>query len=210
MSSTPDLIYGCATIGHSFKTELEVSSLLHTINSNGITRLDTAARYPPTAPGLSQKLLGEASASKKGFQIDTKINIPPGTTPDGHLSASAIQKSADESLVSLDLDTIEVLYCHAPDNKTPLEEQAATFDALFKQGKFKYLGVSNFSVKMIEDWMAIAEEKGFVKPSVFQGQYNLLCRDYEERLFPTLRKYNMVFNAFRYVHFPSHVLSNQI
>lgn len=194
--STPDLIFGYATIGHSFKSESEVSTLLDTLKAAGTNRLDTAARYLPTAPGLSQKLFGEANAAQKGFRNDTKINISD-TSSAGHLSPSAIQKSLDDSLTSLQIDIIEVLYCYDPDNETPLSEQTAAFDMHFKQGKFKKLGVSNFSVEMIEEWMGIAEEKGFVKPSVFQGQYNLSVRDYEERLFPVLRKFDMGFNAFR-------------
>jgi aflatoxin B1 aldehyde reductase len=50
---------------------------------------------------------------------------------------------------------------------------------------------------MLQDWMRICEEKGYVKPSVYQGQYNLFCRTYEDALFPVLRKYGMHFAAFR-------------
>lgn len=51
---------------------------------------------------------------------------------------------------------------------------------------------------MLEEFLAICEEKAYVKPSVYQGQYNLLCRNIEKSLFPTLRKHNIVFNAYRY------------
>jgi aflatoxin B1 aldehyde reductase len=49
---------------------------------------------------------------------------------------------------------------------------------------------------MLEEWLAIAEAQGYVKPSVYQGQYNLLCRGFETSLFPLLRKHNIKFNAF--------------
>jgi len=49
---------------------------------------------------------------------------------------------------------------------------------------------------MVEKFIFICEEKGYVKPSVYQGQYNLICRDPEKRLLPLLRKHNMTFIAY--------------
>ena len=49
---------------------------------------------------------------------------------------------------------------------------------------------------MVEEWLSIAEQEGLVKPSVYQGQYNLLCRPYETSLFPLLRGHNIHFNGF--------------
>jgi aflatoxin B1 aldehyde reductase len=89
-----------------------------------------------------------------------------------------------------------VLYCHAPDKKTPIKEQAAAMDAEYRKGRFNQLGVCNFSTEMLEEWLQIANENGFVKPSVFQGQYNLLCRTYESTLFPLLRAHNISFVAY--------------
>jgi len=59
------------------------------------------------------------------------------------------------------------------------------------------LGVSNFSLMMLEEWLAICEEEKYVKPSFYQGQYNLLCRAYENGLFPILRKHGIHFTAYR-------------
>ena len=52
---------------------------------------------------------------------------------------------------------------------------------------------------MLKEWLEVAEENNYVKPSYFQGQYNLVCRAYEDHLFPLLRKHSIHFNAFRYV-----------
>ena len=49
---------------------------------------------------------------------------------------------------------------------------------------------------MVEEWLSVAEKEGFVKPSVYQGQYNLLCRGYETTLLPVLRKHNIHFTGF--------------
>ena len=58
------------------------------------------------------------------------------------------------------------------------------------------LGISNFSAAMVEEWLTIAEKESYVKPSVYQGQYNLLCRASESTLFPLLHKHNIYFNAY--------------
>lgn len=102
--AAPHLIFGCATIGHSFTQASEVSTLLDILKSAGIKRLDTAARYPPTAPGLSQKLLGEAEAAEKGFAIDTKIKVVGSS--EGSLTAPAIEESLSGSLASLHLSDV--------------------------------------------------------------------------------------------------------
>ena len=49
---------------------------------------------------------------------------------------------------------------------------------------------------MVQEWLEIADKEGYVKPKMYEGQYNLLCRSYEEELFPVLRKHGMSFNAF--------------
>ena len=49
---------------------------------------------------------------------------------------------------------------------------------------------------MVEDWLRIAKDKEYVKPTWYQGQYNLLCRTYEDILFPLLRSEGMHFAAY--------------
>lgn len=69
-------------------------------------------------------------------------------------------------------------------------------NAEYLKGSFAQFGVCNISVEMLEEWLSIADEKGYIKPTVYQGQYNLLCRSYESTLFPLLKKYNISFIAF--------------
>ena len=59
-------------------------------------------------------------------------------------------------------------------------------------------GVSNFSPEQLEELLKVCDEKGYVKPSYYQGQYNALCRRPEDRLLQIVRKHNMSFIAFRY------------
>lgn len=105
----------------------------------GIQEIDTAAVYPGGKSGRSEELLGKVKAAET-FILDTKIMVTGGHGPDagrGDLSRENILKSCATSLERLGVEKVRVLYCHAPDPETPLEETAATFDELFKQGKFE-------------------------------------------------------------------------
>ncbi|KAF9629570.1 hypothetical protein BFW01_g10773 [Lasiodiplodia theobromae] len=196
MSTHPVLIFGGASIGSAYTTPEAVEELLSTLQSLGIRKIDTAARYPPTSPGTSELLLGDAGAARQGFTIDTKI-LASGDGS-GNLAPAAIEQSLQGSYERLKLENarVNVLYCHRPDNQTPLEEQAAALQAQYEKGLFKQLGVSNFSPEMLSDFIEICDRKGYIKPSVYQGQYNLICRGSEDTLFPTLRKHGIFFNAF--------------
>lgn len=109
------------------------------------------------------------------------------------LTVDAVRKSIDESLGRLKAKQVNIFYNHGPDHVTPLEDQAAAFDAVYREGKCAKTGLCNLSPESFEEFLNICDEKGYVKPSVFQGQYNLLCRTYETTLFPLLRKHGISF-----------------
>lgn len=58
------------------------------------------------------------------------------------------------------------------------------------------IGVCNFAAPLLEAFLAVFEAKGYVKPSVYQGQYNVICRAPEDELIPLLRRHNMSFVAY--------------
>lgn len=94
------------------------------------------------------------------------------------------------------MQKLHTLYIHAPDGRTPLEEQAAGMDAQFRAGRTERVGISNFTAEMLREFIAICRKRGFVLPSVYQGQYNLLRREAEESLLPLLREEGMAFVAY--------------
>lgn len=70
-------------------------------------------------------------------------------------------------------------------------------DKAYKEGKFRKFGLSNFTASEVEQIIEICERRGFVKPSVYEGQYNPIVRGGEKALFPLLRKNNIAFYAWR-------------
>ncbi|KAH8892552.1 putative aldo/keto reductase [Thozetella sp. PMI_491] len=189
------LIFGCGGLGEEFKGEEAAAELLKTLKELGIRRLDTAALYPPTDIGASQRLLGKTEAARSGFTVDTKVMISIQGIKHS-LEPEKIAKSAEASRKILnfpDGQRIGVYYAHDPDVATPLAEQAAGFNAQYKKGLFDKLGVCNFLPEMLAEFIDIYEREGYVKPIVYQGVYNILSRQYEGQLFDLIRKHGMTF-----------------
>lgn len=216
--SPPTLIFGAGFLGVNFATPSELQELLDFLQKNDIKRIDTARRYPAVNSGRSEQLLGEVNAARQGFTMDTKIKVV-GSDASGSLTAAKIKESVAESLEALRVEQVNMLHCHMPDLRTPLEETAKAFDDVYKEGKFKkvalslilhtafpstkqcclppQLGLANHTVSQIESWMRICDERGYVKPSRLPGA-NTTCsgRRREDDLLPVLRKHGMAFNAY--------------
>ncbi|ROV88403.1 hypothetical protein VPNG_10297 [Cytospora leucostoma] len=200
---SPQLIYGTATFGMDlteFQDAEAAKSMLKVVQSLGINRLDTAPRYPPLKPGRAEELLGEAAEVGSAFIIDTKVYTDTRTDGSGDLSRDSIRESVRGSLARLKRPQgVNVLYSHRADPETPLEEQVRNFNEQIAEGHCKAWGVSNTPPAALEEILRICEEKNWQKPTVYQGDYNLVTRGMETKLLPTLRAHGISFVAFRFV-----------
>ncbi len=95
-----------------------------------------------------------------------------------------------------DRPKVDIFYLHSPDKETPLEETLEAVNEVYKTGVFKRFGLSNFSPEDVEKAHEIATSKGYVVPSVYQGNYSPVARKQEDQLFPTLRKLGLAFYAY--------------
>jgi aflatoxin B1 aldehyde reductase len=114
----------------------------------------------------------------------------------GDLSRASVLDSVKKSFERLGVDKVRTLYCHRPDHATPLAETAEVFDELYKQGKFEHWGVSNYRASTLKELLAVCDEKGFVKPTVYQGMYNVLSRHADTLLFPILKEHGITYNVY--------------
>ncbi|EHK16188.1 uncharacterized protein TRIVIDRAFT_64999 [Trichoderma virens Gv29-8] len=190
MSSTrPRLVFGTANIntGASFPTAEQASELLDVVEKVGIKQLDTAQLY-----GTSEEILGDIKASSR-FTIDTK-HIG-GWVP-GQSSRARVVERGLESLQKLGVDKVYIFYIHAPDPQEPLEETLAGIDDLYRLGKFEKFGLSNFNADELRAVLKIVKEKGYVAPTVYQGNYNPVARRSETELFPLFRENGIAFYAY--------------
>ncbi|OAP57828.1 hypothetical protein AYL99_08566 [Fonsecaea erecta] len=191
------IVLGAANVGDKsldstvrYDTLDEVNSYLNAFYDRGGRHIDTARAYSPHAPGSSEERLGAVEAGKR-FAIDTKVF---SLTPNCH-SKEKIKENIDTSLSLLKVPKIDIEYLHVPDRTTPFEETLAAINEAFKEGKFERFGVSNYTAEEVDKIVQICESNGFVKPSVYQGQYNPIIRSGEKELFPILRKHGIAFYA---------------
>ena len=155
----------------------------------GYNELDTAYVYNG---GDTERYLGDILPNLSGYYLATKVH--PRIT--GKLDRETILMEFGESLKRMKRDSVDLLYFHFPDGKTPIDEALETVAELYEQGKVKELGLSNYPAWQVVDICHKCEKYGCPKPTVYQGMYNALCRNVEPELFPAIRALGMRFYAF--------------
>ncbi|SCU97857.1 LAFA_0G13784g1_1 [Lachancea sp. 'fantastica'] len=170
----------------SLVSDDELSKYIDVLKKYGIKELDTARVYPD-----NEEFLG-SHGIPKSFLIDTKAR----GFVNGSLSKEGIIGSIKESFELLKVESVETFFLHSPDPDTPLEETLDTIGALYKEGKFKKFGISNYSPEDVRKIYNYNKEKGYVLPTVYQGNYNAFARKIEQTLFPVLAELKMSFYAY--------------
>jgi aryl-alcohol dehydrogenase-like predicted oxidoreductase len=148
----------------------------------GLTAIDTADVYSAWAPGNSggesESIIGEwmqARGNRSSVIVITKVGSPMGKGKEG-LSARYIAEAVEASLRRLQIDSIDLYLSHWPDMATPFEETLGAYQRLIEQGKIRWCGASNLSVKLLETALATAKAKGLPRYEVLQPEYNLADR----------------------------------
>ncbi|WP_390133381.1 aldo/keto reductase [Bifidobacterium apicola] len=185
------LVLGGNTFGWT-SDESESDQVLDAYTQAGGNLIDTADVYSAWAPGHSggesEIVLGRwlaKNGNRDKVLVATKVSQHPQYSG---LSAKNIEAAADASLLRLGLDVIDLYYAHYDDSSTPLEETAAAFDKLVKEGKVRAIGLSNYTPDRIREWFSIARKEGLTLPVALEPQYNLVCRkDYENGLMPVAK-----------------------
>jgi aryl-alcohol dehydrogenase-like predicted oxidoreductase len=159
---------------------------------NGGNFIDTADMYSQWAPGHvggeSETIIGnwmKTRGNRAKMVIATKVaklDTKPG------LKAANIKAACEDSLKRLQTDYIDLYYAHQDDLDTPIEETLGAFDSLIKEGKLRYIAASNFTPERLQESLDIAKANNLPSYVASQDQYNLLDRDYEKGLMPTIAK----------------------
>ena len=154
----------------------------------GISTFDTADVYANTK---AETVLGEAlkGERRESLEIFTKVFGPIG--PKGHndvgLSRKHILDAIDGSLTRLQTDYVDVYQAHRYDYETPLEETMQAFADTVRQGKVRYLGVSEWTADQIRAGHALAKDLG-VQLISNQPQYSMLWRVIDGEVVPVCRE----------------------
>ncbi len=155
---------------------------------NGVNFFDNAEVY---ALGESEKMMGRVLKKKNwdrtSYTVSSKAfwgwRGKENKPNQSGLSRKHLMEACNEALQRLQLDYLDMYFCHRPDKKAPIEEVVWTMHNLIQQGKILYWGTSEWSGVEIMEAHRVANQYGLIGPSVEQPQYNLLERNKMENEF---------------------------
>lgn len=184
------LVLGTMNFGPQLNQQ-ESKDMLNRFLLSGNTEIDTAYVYNN---GDTEEILGKIlpELDPNSYYIATKVH--PRIT--GRLNREGILLQFNESLRRLNRSSIDILYFHFPDQKTPIEEALDTVAQLYEEGKIKEFGLSNYPAWQVVDIYNKCPKHNCPLPSIYQGMYNSLCRNVEPELFPAIREMGIKFYAF--------------
>ncbi|MFC6260281.1 aldo/keto reductase family protein [Levilactobacillus fujinensis] len=168
-------------VSDTTKQELAAQSV-QLAYENGINYFDCADVY---SGGGAERFLGNAlqQFSRKELVISSKVYFPSGKgVNDRGLSRKHITESIDQSLINLQVDYLDLYFCHRFDTQTPLAETLTTLSGLVDQGKILYYGVSEWTPVQILKAELIIQERGLHPITVVQPEYNMFDRYIEHEL----------------------------
>jgi voltage-dependent potassium channel beta subunit len=165
----------------TFGQQLDVDAALSSMRAAyeaGCNFFDNAEAY---AGGESERLMGEA-LKKAGWRrselvISTKLFWGGRGPNDTGLSRKHIIEGLDASLRRMQLDYVDLLFCHRPDLHTPIEETVRAMSHVIDQGKVFYWGTSEWSAAQILEAHAVARREHLAPPTMEQPEYNMLHRE---------------------------------
>jgi aryl-alcohol dehydrogenase-like predicted oxidoreductase len=157
---------------------------IHRALDRGLTLLDTADIY---GPHTNEELIGEAIRDRRDeVVLATKFGIIRGLESSGGPTVNGrpdyVKFSCEGSLRRLGVDHIDLYYLHRVDPDTPIEETVGAMAELVREGKVRFLGLSEASAATIRRAHAVHPI------AALQSEYSLWTRDPEEEVLPTLRE----------------------
>ena len=167
--------------------ESAAARLMHVAYDAGVNFFDNAEVY---ADGASEEIMGNA-LRKAGWGRDTYCVSSKaywgGDLPTQRgLSRKHVFEACHAALRRLQVDYLDLFFCHRPDLETPIEETVRVMHDLVQQGKVLYWGTSEWSAQQIMEAHGIARQYGLTPPTMEQPQYNMFERDKVEREFHRL------------------------
>jgi voltage-dependent potassium channel beta subunit len=167
--------------------DAEALELLGLAHERGVNFFDNAEAY---AAGESELIMGRA-LRKLGWGRDTYCVSSKaywgGDRPTQRgLHRKHLVDACHAALRRLQVDYLDLYFCHRPDLETPVEETVRAMHDLVAQGKVLYWGTSEWSAQQIQEAYGLARQHGLTPPTMEQPQYNMLHRDKVEREFHRL------------------------
>jgi voltage-dependent potassium channel beta subunit len=153
----------------------------------GVNFFDNAEAY---ASGNAEIVMGNV-IKKTGWRrsdlvISTKIFWGGDGPNDTGLSRKHLMEGVNASLKRLQMDYVDLIFCHRPDPYTPIEETVWTMNLIIQQGKAFYWGTSEWSAQEITEAYGIARREHLIPPLMEQPEYNMFHRERVEKEYARL------------------------
>ncbi len=156
---------------------------------NGINFFDNAEVY---ARGKSEEVMGKILAQKNWdrstYVVSSKVFWGGDQPNQKGLMRKHIVEACEAALKRLQVDYLDLFFCHRPDKTTPIAETVWTMHNLIQQGKILYWGTSEWSAQEITEAHLVAQRDHLIPPTMEQPQYNMLHRDRFEKEYASLYK----------------------
>jgi len=174
-------------------TESTALTCMSIARDHGVNFFDNAEAY---ANGKSEILMGKIFKklkwSRDSYIVSSKAFWGGELPTQKGLSKKHIHDACNQALKRLQLDYLDLYYCHRPDPETPIEETVYAMNDLITQGKILYWGTSEWSAAEIDYAFQVADKFNLRGPTMEQPQYNLLYRDrFEKEYAPIFKNYGL-------------------
>lgn len=187
------LSFGSWVSFHKQIDDTVADELMGIAYDNGVNFFDNAEVY---ALGESEKMMGRVLKNKKwdrtSYTVSSKAfwgwRGKENKPNQSGLSRKHLVEACHEALQRLQLDYLDMYFCHRPDKGVPVEEVVWTMHNLIQQGKILYWGTSEWSGVEIMEAHRVAHQYSLIGPAVEQSQYNLFERNKMENEFLMLFK----------------------
>ena len=167
--------------------------LMQIAYDNGVNFFDNAEAY---ASGKSEEIMGQIlnkmNWDRSTFIVSSKVFWGGDKPNQKGLMRKHIVEACRAALRRLQVDYLDLFYCHRPDIDTPIAETVWTMHNLIQQGKVLYWGTSEWNAQQITEAHLVAEKYNLIGPSMEQPQYNLFERSkLEKEYLPLFENYGM-------------------
>jgi aryl-alcohol dehydrogenase-like predicted oxidoreductase len=173
------------------RDDAEAMATIHRALDLGVDFLDTADMY---GMGRNEELVGRAITGRRAdVVLATKfgnVRNPDGTFQGVNGRPEYVRQSCEASLRRLGVDTIDLYYQHRVDPNTPIEDTVGAMAELVREGKVRYLGLSEASAQTIRRAHAVHPI------AALQTEYSLWSRDAEDEILPTVHDLGIGFVAY--------------
>lgn len=158
--------------------ESEAMALMGLAYDAGINFFDNAEGYEA---GESEALMGAALKklgwSRDSYSVSSKVFWGGSKPTQKGLSRKHVTEAAHAALKRLQVDYLDLYFCHRPDIDTPIEETVWAMHNLITQGKVLYWGTSEWTAQQLTEAWGVARANNLIGPTMEQPQYNLFTRD---------------------------------